>query len=473
MRNRAFIFVFVLGLFPGGGCSKTQPGGLIVARSVFKNGPSPATMLILRPGSQGWTREEISVPPGRLELQPGIGGDGKAYVRKPPKDGQPASGPLTFVQSGATWTTAEAPGVAEKDLTWAEIKGKPEAKVFELNGGNVFHKCMWFTPAFGEPGILTISANMPYLQIWREPAGPGSGLKATTLWTATVGQREHRFRDVEVGDVDGDGQDEIVVVTHDLGAIFVLEQTAQGLKPQEIHKESQRTFTHEVEIADVDGDHKLEFFTTPSEPNRLDGTQQGGGIDMYRWDAASKTYKRSVLIHFPDRHAKEILATDLDGDGRAELYAAVEVEGMSSPGARLSIRGWAWKDGAMKETGDVPLDGDMCRFLNAGDTNGDSVREIIASTRSAGVYRLQRKGTGWDVINVIPGATSGGFEHATVVFDWDGDKRDDIFVASDKQKKLRRLWLAKGQESYQSEDIVDFTGENYISWNVMPLPAGR
>jgi len=27
---------------------------------------------------------------------------------------------------------------------------------------------MWFEPEFGAPGILTISANMPYLQIWRE-----------------------------------------------------------------------------------------------------------------------------------------------------------------------------------------------------------------------------------------------------------------------------------------------------------------
>lgn len=472
MRNRILILASALALFPSGGCSKAQPGGLIVARSVFKNGPS-ATMLILRPGANGWTREEIPAPSGKVELQPGLSTDRKPYVRKPPKGDEAPSGPMTIVRSGEGWTTAAAPEAAGAEITWADVNGKPEAKVFEMAGGNVYHKCMWFTPAYGDPGILTISANMPYLQIWREPNGRGTGWKATTLWTAIVGQREQRFRDVEIGDVDADGQEELVIVTHDLGAVFVLEQTPQGMKPQELYRESERMFTHEVEIADVDGDQKLEFFVTPSEPNRLDGTEQGGRIDMYRWDTGSKSYKRSVVVDFPDRHAKEILATDLNGDGKAELYAAVEVESAKSPGPKLAIRGWAWKDGSMKDSGETAIDGDMCRFLNTGDTNGDGVREIIASTRVGGIHVLQRNGASWNVKNVIPGSMSGGFEHATVVFDWNGDKRDDIFVASDKQKKLRRVWLAKGQETYQTEDVIDFTGENYIAWNVMPLPAGR
>ncbi|MEW6366433.1 MAG: VCBS repeat-containing protein [Acidobacteriota bacterium] len=472
MRNRALLLVLMLCLFPWCGSSKPK-GGLIVARSVFKEGPSPATMLILRPGAEGWSREEVSVPPGKVVLQPGIGADGKSYVRRLGKEGEPPSKPLTFVRSGAGWTVAEAPGASEKDITWAEVNGKPESKVFELEGGNVFHKCMWFKPAFGEPGILTISANMPYLQIWREPGGSGTGFKAETLWTAVVGQREHRFRDVEAGDVDSDGQDELVVVTHDLGAVFVIEQTPQGMKPQEIYRDTQRTFTHEVEIGDVDGDKKLEFFTTPSAPNRLDGTPQGGRIDMYRWDGGSKTYVRTEVSRLPERHPKEILAVDLDGDGRVELYAAIETAGMKDPSQRLFIRGWAWKDGGMKEIGDVTLQGDMCRFLNTGDTDCDGAREIIASTRKNGIYVIQRKGGSWSVADVVPGSVSSGFEHATVVFDWDGDGRDDIFVASDDQKKLRHFWLPKGQTTYQSEDIMDFQAEKYFIWNVMPLPPGK
>ena len=62
-------------------------------------------------------------------------------------------------------------------------------------------------------------------------------------------------------------------------------------KVQEIHRDAERTFTHEVEIADVDGDKKLEFFTTPSAPNRLDGTPQGGRA------SATPCHQKPFAIH--------------------------------------------------------------------------------------------------------------------------------------------------------------------------------
>ena len=44
---------------------------------------------------------------------------------------------------------------------------------------------------------------------------PGKPEGYATAPSAIVGGKEQRFRDVEIGDVDGDGQDELVVVTHD------------------------------------------------------------------------------------------------------------------------------------------------------------------------------------------------------------------------------------------------------------------
>lgn len=450
------------------GCGAKQRQGLVIARSVFKEGPSPATMLVLHHGKDGWSRAEAAVPADKIELQTGIGGDGTPYVRKIGPMGEPQSGPLTFAYDATKWTVAEAAGVTEESIAWKERDGKPERKAFELAGGNVFHKCMWFSPEHGEPGILTISANMPYLQIWRE--GPAGKFTAETLWTATVGFREHRFRDVEVGDVDGDGHDELVVVTHDAGAVYVLEQTDKGLEATEVQREGVETFVHEVEIGDVDGDGKLEFFTTPSEPNRLDGTEQEGRIDMYRWEAVSKSYQRTEVARMTDRHAKELLVFD-DGKGFRVLCAALEAEGLKGEDARVIIRTWQWKDGAAVQAGDIPLEGEMCRFLNQGDTDGDGVHEIIASTRKQGIFAASRDGDGWKSSCIVPGYVSGGFEHATVVFDWDGDGRDELFVGSDTQKKLRRFWYDPAKKSYESEDILDFEGEKYFVWNIMPIPA--
>ncbi len=446
--------------------------GLIVARSVFKDGPSPATMMILKPGQEGWSRVEISVPAARVKVQPGQGSDGNFYYRSLDESGNPTGKPQKFTLKGDRWSLTEA-AVDETTIDWqtdAET-GLPKTKTYELAGGNVFHKCFWFKPAFGKPGILTISANLPHLQIWRE-SSPGKW-QAETLFTSLVGGREHRFRDVEAGDIDGDGRDEIVIVTHDRGAVYVLEQTGQGFEPNLVHHADQREFVHEVEIGDLDGDGKLEFYTTPSEPNRLDGTKQAGRIDRYQFNPETKGYDRTRVATLQDRHAKEILVTDLDGDGRDELYAALEAEGMSDPTAVVLLRVFEAKGGTIASVGDVELGGSMCRFLNSGDTNGDGKDEIIASTRDAGIYDVAKGASGYHAKVIVPGYASGGFEHATSVFDWDQDGKDDIFVASDKQKKLSRYFYAPGKETYAHEDVADFEGESYFVWNVMPLSAGE
>ena len=79
---------------------------------------------------------------------------------------------------------------------------------------------------------------------------------------------------------------------------------------------------HEIEIGDLDRDGKPEVYATPSEPNRLEaGASQAGHVVRYV-PAAGK--KREVVADLGERHAKEILAGDVDGDGTDELYVSVE-----------------------------------------------------------------------------------------------------------------------------------------------------
>jgi len=443
---------------------------------VFNNGPSPASFTVLEASGGTWTPSDVLVAEGKVEVQLGIrNSNGQAVVRKLDSQKAPLTGPLVF-QTGDPntdgWSLVEAKDFGDEDVTWTTKKsGEPKTKTYELKGGNVFHKAMWFEPQGSAPGILTISANVPALQLWRE-SKPGKGdWSATTLWTAAVGGREHRMRDVESGDVDGDGEDELVVVTHDLGAIFVLENEGGTWNATEIHRTEERTFVHEVEIGDVDGDGKLEFFTTPSEPNRFDGHEQAGGIDMFQWDGSS--YQRTEVAHLTERHAKEILVVDYDNDGKSELYAALEAEGMEDESAVVLLRQWTWSEGGLKESANIDLDGEMCRFLNLGDTNGDGVNELIASTRGAGIFSAHFEDGAWVSKKIVPGYLSGGFEHATVVFDWDGDGRDELFVGSDKQKKIRRFYLEEGKSSFSREDIADFSDDTYFVWNIMPLPVRK
>ncbi len=474
----------LLGLLLLGACGKpvSDKPGLILARSDFKQGvPSPAAMMILRNTGSEWDQETLVAPERKETYQLGKReSDGKTFLKRIDKSGKPEGGPLHFSPATSEeggWTIVSAADVHDDDVHWIIKKKsrKPKTKTYEMAGGNVFHKCMWFQPTFGEAGILTISANMPYLQIWRGGAG---AWEAETLWTAEVGGREQRLRDVEVGDLDGDGQDELVVVTHDLGAIYVLEQTATGFEAQEVHRAAERTFVHEAEIGDLDGDGNLEFYTTPSEPNRFDGSEQAGGIDSYRWNSATSTYDRKPVAILKDRHAKEILVVDQDGDGKSELYAALEAEGLEGENAVVILRRWVWSGSEVAHDLDVSLEGSMCRFLNLGDTNGDGVKEIIASTKNAGIFAAFPKGNAWVSKKLLPGFVSGGFEHATVVMDWDGDGKDELFVASDSQKSLNLFRHVDDEPFLEREELANFAPEadkedSYFIWNIMPLPAGK
>ena len=83
------------------------------------------------------------------------------------------------------------------------------------------------------------------------------------LWSQSWGGKFDRLRDIEIGDVDGDGKDEYVIATHDYGVVAVYNPAEDGGEPEviELSKKAD-TFVHEIEIGDIEGDGTLEFFAT-------------------------------------------------------------------------------------------------------------------------------------------------------------------------------------------------------------------
>ena len=186
----------------------------------------------------------------------------------------------------------------------------------------VFHKAMIW-----KDGILSISGGIPkseqqaYLKHWTKTA---NGWSAQTLWAGSWTGDKQRLRDFEFGDVDGDGHDELIIATHDQGVVVVLDGLVQGgpIVATELDPKP-NTYVHEVEIGDIDGDGNLEFFATPSDPNKRTHTQ-AGDVVMYRFQ--QDQYVRTLVDRTKQTHAKEILAADIDGDGTSELFSAVEAE---------------------------------------------------------------------------------------------------------------------------------------------------
>jgi len=357
------------------------------------------------------------------------------------------------------------PGPARLELLYRE-GGAWKTATLEDPESNVFHKALVY-PGTEGPRILTLGGSGAAVKEWKLEGG---SLDATTLWAKDFGGKFSRMRDAEVGDLYGDGGASIAVATHDQGIVAVLRPAAGGaFDVVELDREAD-TFVHEIEVGDLDGDGVPEVYATPSEPNRLDGSPQSGKVVRY----VPKTGEgRVVVADLGERHAKEILVEDFDGDGRDELY--VSVEGTTGPDGKqlaLPVEIRAYEAGT-PATGGVRIatvPDRLTRFLTAGDLDGDGRKEMIAASFSSGVWLLRpgaEPGEEWMIDRID--TDSAGFEHAALLTDLDGDGTDELYVASDKHKEVRRYVWRDGalirETIYRRPDARPI-----FTWNLMPVP---
>ena len=335
---------------------------------------------------------------------------------------------------------------------------------------NVFHKAMVYAAPDG-PAILTIGGMKAAVKLWRK-SGDGFA-PVTTLWTKEFGGKFNRMRDVEIADVSNDSRNGLAVATHDQGVVATIVPTAGGnFEVVEIDAEKD-TFVHEIEVGDLDGDGVIEVYATPSEPNKLDGTEQSGHVTRY---VPAKKEGRVVVADLGNRHAKEILVRDVDGDGRDELYVAVEAH-TEGKGAQtrilepVEIRRFDAGTDPTAGTAIATLEDRLCRFLTAGDVDGDGKKEMVAAGFKSGLWLLRPgadpKGK-WDVSLID--ANSSGFEHASLLTDLDGDGTDELYVASDDQGEVRRYVWKDGKWQKTVIHTRKPAGSAF-TWNLMPVPV--
>ncbi len=278
------------------------------------------------------------------------------------------------------------------------------------------------------------------------------------------------MRDVEIGDVTGDGKADLVIATHDQGVVAVVSQTEDGWNVERLDRRAD-TFVHEIEIGDLDGDGVLEVYATPSEPNTLDGGGQAGEVVRYVPQDGG-TESRTVVADLGNRHAKEILVDDVDGDGTDELY--VSVEGIQEDGEvkeSVEIRRYTADTPAGEGVVIATIEGDtLTRFLTVGDVDGDGKKEMAVASFSKGLWLL-RPGTDpageWGKESID--RDSGGFEHASVLADLDGDGSDELYVASDNDGELRRyVWIDGRARRVTIHRRAE--PRSMMTWNLMPAP---
>ncbi len=373
----------------------------------------------------------------------------------------PAAPALLVVQAqfterpGPGGKSLPAPGAAKLTILRRSPSGW-QATVVEDPDSNVFHKALpW------DGGVLTIGATKAMLKTWKFEGGKWT---EKVRWNPTFGGKFDRLRDVEAGDVDGDGKDDLVIATHDQGVIAIVHP-AQDWKVEEIDRQPD-TFVHEIEIGDVDGDGKREIFTTPSRPNKLDAAQ-AGEVRMYSL-VPGKGWVRSVVDAPGDTHAKEILTADTDRDGKDELFIVWEgaIAQGGSVARPVTIKQYRRKGDAWESSVVATVPDRQMRSMAAGDVNGDGKIDLVAGGLSSGLWLLEQKPEGgWSSTQID--AKSSGFEHPVLLADLDGDGKLEIYVAAEDQRELR---LYRWKDGKFVSEVVSTLQKGDITWN---LTAGK
>ena len=392
------------------------------------------------------------------------GGDGgKTGAGGPKPVVQPLTGkPRPALLLTQAWFYSDAdgnprPGPARLDI-WREGPAGWDYTRVEDPESNVFHKAIPY-----EGGILTIGAEDAKLKKWTFADGRWN---QETLWENSWGGKFNRLRDLEIGDVDGDGRDELVVATHDAGVVAVIDVAEDGTVTATEMDERPDTFVHEIEIGDVDGDGKLEFFATPSDRNKA-GHSQAGGIVMYRWNGSE--YERSWVEEQEGTHAKEILVYDVDGDGTDEIFGVLEAELDPNDKKKIltpvQIRRYRINDdGGFDYEVIGTIDDRQTRFLVPGDFDGDGKAELVAPALSTGVYYFTPPAGGqgkWK--RSLIDANSSGFEHAAYAADLDDDGTLELYVAADDQQELKRYILVDGKFN---RVVLGKLDPSVLTWNI-------
>lgn len=394
--------------------------------------------------------------------------DKSAQAVETPSPGAPAAdAPKRGLVLALSQFAGTTPKAARAELLTPQ-PGLWKVEGLEDSDSNVFHKAFTL-PGKDGPVLVTLGGMKAAVKSWKRDV---AGFAATTLWTESFGGKFDRMRDAEVGDLDGNGTLDIAVATHDQGVMAILWGNQDGTFTVEKIDREPDTFIHEVELGDLDGDKMLEVYTTPSEPNRLDAGAQSGHVIRY---VPGKKEGRKVVADLGKRHAKEILVGDIDGDGRDELYVAVEALTSGGKGSvkieePVEIRRYDADTPPDKGIVVARIQDRFNRFLTAGDLDGDGKKELVAAAFKSGVWLLKPGADPkkeWLVENID--RDSSGFEHAALVTDLDEDGKAELYVAADDQGELRRYTWKDG--AFQKEVILKRENpKETMTWNIMPVP---
>ncbi len=234
-----------------------------------------------------------------------------------------------------------------------------------------------------------------------------------------------------IGDVDGDGRDDIVFGGWD-NHVHAVDRACRTIPGFPFHVDD--SVWSSPALHDVDGDGNDEIFVgsaaSPGGPENwtggvfrsLDWSPFGGGYVVVRWrQRVGEVVDSSPAIG------------DIDGDGRAEAVVGTGVfygREESIPDAR-HVFAWHLDDGSPLDGWPVRAQAEVWGSPALGDLTGDGVDEVVFGARDGRVRAVRGDGTYlWSVAPNTRREGGGELISSPVIADLDGDGHNDVVLGN-------------------------------------------
>ncbi len=262
---------------------------------------------------------------------------------------------------------------------------------------------------------------------------------------------------VAIGDLDGDGKNDLAVTNYTSNTISIFMNTSTGVGS--ISYASKIDFTTgtqpiSISIGDLDGDGRADLAVTNYSNSTLSifrNKSTGIGVISYatKDDFSTGTSPRSASIG------------DLDGDGKADLAVANEISNTVSIFRNIST-------GPSNIGFDIKIDfptGSAPTSISTGDLDSDGKADLAVANRFSSTVSILRNtstGAGNIGFDAKIDFSSGSIPRAVSISDLDGDGKPDLAVANQNSNTvsvLRNTSIAVGAISYAVK--VDFPSGLY------------
>ncbi len=274
----------------------------------------------------------------------------------------------------------------------------------------------------GKLDLIVTNGTSNTVSIFLNTTVPGGAISFASKVDLPTGSYANH---VAVGDLDGDGNPDIVVANSNDTVISVLRNVGMaGLVAFAPKVDLAVTRPSDVAIGDIDGDGKPDIVATSHTNSTVSVLRNNSTVGTLSFATATDF----AVLTGSSRHAETVVLADFNGDGKLDL--AVGGENATS----LSVLQNTSSSGAISFAPKIDLTPpDFNQYgIAVGDLDGDGRPDLVASNWSTPKLSIWRNSSaaGATSFQTQVSFTSGSFPRAVAIADFDGDGRPDLASAN-------------------------------------------